>query len=59
MYTVLLTIALGVVVGLLLRKYSKRVFDTETSMSWTVSFLILLFGHSIGSNESILQGFQG
>ena len=55
MYTVLLTIALGVVVGLLLRKYSKRVFDTETSMSWTVSFLILLFGHSIGSNESILQ----
>lgn len=58
MYTVLFTIAIGILLGVVSRKYRQLVLDTEKSMSWTVSFLILLFGHSIGSDQSILQNLS-
>lgn len=58
MFTILIIIFVGICIGLGLRRRSGQVLHTEKAINATVSLLILLFGHSIGTNQSLLANLS-
>lgn len=54
MFTILLFLSAGIVLGLITRRCDYNI-NTESTTRWTVYFLIFFFGYSIGIDTSLLH----
>jgi len=55
MFTVLLLILLGLILGYLIRNKQKAVKLIDRLINWAIYVLLLLLGISVGANETIMN----
>jgi uncharacterized membrane protein YbjE (DUF340 family) len=55
MFTVLLLMLLGMVLGYLIRNRQKAVKLIERLINWAIYLLLLLLGISVGANQTIMK----
>ncbi|MFN8208344.1 MAG: LysO family transporter [Bacteroidales bacterium] len=58
MYEIIILLAVGIVIGWLIRKKQKLVSITDRSLGWSVYLLLFLLGIGIGTNEEIIREFS-